>query len=120
MARSFGAIRAGLGRSTSSLSQVDSVVGGIPPTELARRCWPASPVIDLESREVSQTLNARKKEICTSPDLGNAGRPVTLLRIGSPRDCHAKCTILVADDRVSFGAQFVKIRIIDPGILQFS
>ena len=47
-----------------------------------------------------------------------AGRPVIFLRIGRLGIVKSKRTVLISDKWISFVAEFVKIRVIDPDILR--
>src|SRR5215216_2380368 len=68
--------------------------------------------------EVTQCFDTGKQKICTSLDRRECRHTRYLLADRPFRHGEIECAVLVADERVPFVAQFVKIRVIDPDILR--
>src|SRR5947209_7830385 len=72
----------------------------------------------LMSSKVSECLHPWQKEVCTSHYRREGRQPRYLLADRPFRHGKIEAAILVADQRVSFVPQLVKIRVIDPDILR--
>jgi hypothetical protein len=71
----------------------------------------------LKRSEVPQCLDSGKEKISTVPERCEGWQACYLFADRPLRHAEIEGAILVADEWVSFVAQFVKIRIIDPDIL---
>ena len=67
--------------------------------------------------QVSQRVDSRKEEICTSPNRGKGWEAHHLSADRPFRYGEIECTILATDQRVSLVSELVKIWIINPDIL---
>src|SRR5262245_22082594 len=71
-----------------------------------------------QRRQITERLDAGEEKIRTSLDRGEGRHTRYLLADRPLRHREIECAVLVADERVSFVAQLVKIPIIDPDILR--
>ena len=72
----------------------------------------------LKRGEVPQCLNSGKEKICAALDCREGRQTGYLFADRTFGDREIETAVLVADERVSFVAEFVKIRVIDPDILR--
>src|SRR5271163_3887851 len=72
----------------------------------------------VQGREIAERLQAGKEEVCAAPDCREGWQARDLLANWTLGHFEFQRAVLVADDRIAFVSEFVKVPVVRPDILR--